>query len=277
MENMTPEAEDAREIRRFRPSVPHRYDSETLQADRRKIWFSAIFAAFFLTLIWLTFLFDTFFDLNLARFGLRPRSWEGLIGIFTAPLLHGGWNHLLSNTLPFLLLFTGTLYFYRGIGFRVLAWIWLAGGLGTWLIGRDSIHIGASGVVYGLAAFLAFSGMLRNDNRLISVSFLTIFLYGSMVWGVFPLQPHVSWESHLCGAFVGLVLSWVYRKQGPPLPVYQLEDEDADFDTPESADSEAIPSTMLGPDDAVQGHHTGGQPVRIIYILRKPDETPPNP
>jgi membrane associated rhomboid family serine protease len=266
MEDLPNSSENVREYRKFRTYSPNRWSEEDVRADRRKLWFSAIFAAFLLTVIWIVHLFNWAFDLHLSRFGLEPRTLNGLLGILFAPLLHGDWNHLLSNSLPLLLLFGGTLYFYRGIGFRVLAWIWIFGGLGVWLIGRDSYHIGASGLLYGFAAFLATSGVIRNDTRLMAVSLLTIFLYGSMIWGVLPLFKHVSWESHLMGALVGLISAIVYRHEGPPKPQYFLDEDEE----PEEAAEQGVET----PDTTPQSTTAPG--VRIIYIYTKPEEPEAN-
>lgn len=265
MEEQPTANEDVREYRKIRSFSPNRLTEEDVRADRRKLWFSAIFAAFLLTVIWTVHLFNWTFDLHLSRFGLEPRTLNGLAGIFFAPFLHGDWNHLLSNSLPLFLLFGGTLYFYRGIGFRVLVWIWIFSGLGVWLIGRDSYHIGASGLLYGFAAFLATSGIIRNDTRLMAVSLLTVFLYGSMIWGVLPLFKHVSWESHLMGALVGLISAIVYRHEGPPKPQYFLDEE---------PEPEEI-SEVEEPGDATPQSSTAPG-VRIIYIYTRPEEPEAN-
>lgn len=235
--------------------------------ELRRLSSSAIFAGVFLTLIWVVYFYDSFFDLQLARFGLHPRHIDGLIGIFAAPFLHGDINHLASNSLPAFLLMAGIIYFYRGISFKVLLLIWIATGMSVWLFGRSNFHIGASGLVYGMAAFLAVSGMLRGDNRLLAVSFLTIFLYGGMVWGVLPMFRHISWESHLCGAISGIVCAVAYRGQGPPKPIYLTPDEDEDRD-PEPGKVSVTNNTAHTEVGIV--HHTAGEPVRIMYILVPP-------
>jgi membrane associated rhomboid family serine protease len=177
-----------------------------------------------------------------------------------SPFIHGDLNHLASNSLPLFLLFAGAVYFYRGLAFSVLWKIWLITGVAVWIFGRDSVHIGASGIVYGLASFMAISGMLRNDTRLLAVSFLTIFLYGGMVWGVLPLFKHISWESHLAGALSGIYCAVVYRKQGPPLPVYFNDEEEIEI----REDEIQIPVIRVNPDDPLQ-HHTGQPGIRIYY------------
>lgn len=238
---------------------------ETKRKEKRKVVFSAIFAGTFLTVLWVVFAYDRFFDLHLARFGLEPRTVSGLAGIFFAPLLHGDLGHITSNSLPLFLLFGGTIYFYRGLAFPVLWRIWLITGILVWIFGRDSIHIGASGLVYGFAAFLAVSGMIRNDIRLLSVSFLTIFLYGGMVWGVLPFFKHISWESHLAGALSGMYCAFVYRKKGPPKPIHPL-----DLEVPEPEPAEfpfPVEYTEVLQTSETAHHHTGNPGIRIYYRI----------
>lgn len=180
-----------------------------------------------IALLWFIQISNAYLDLELARFGLRPRSGSGLWGILTAPFLHGGAEHLFSNTLPLLFSLTALLYIYPNSSVRVLPMIWLGGGLLAWLIGRPSVHIGASGLIYGILAYVFVSGMLRQDLRSIAVSLMVWFLYGSMVWGILPIKPDMSWEMHLSGAIIGIAMALVYRKwDRVPLKRYEWEDDD---------------------------------------------------
>jgi len=195
--------------------------------------------------LWAIFIFDMALGLGLGRFGLRPGSIPGLVGIFTAPLLHANFQHLLSNTLPLFVSLTAVLYLYPNSSFRVLPMLWLGSGAVAWIIGRPSLHFGASGLIYGLLAYVFVSGILRNDMRSVSVSLLVGFLYGSMVWGVLPIRPQMSWEMHLSGAMIGVVLAFAFRKwDRVPVIRYDWEDNDAvpewypeadddDFDLPD--------------------------------------------
>jgi len=168
------------------------------------------------------------FSLRLGRFGLRPGSVTGLIGVVTAPLLHGNFQHLLSNTVPLLVSLTATLYLYPSSSVRVIPMIWLGSGLLAWIIGRPSLHLGVSGLIYGLLAYVFASGLLRRDIRSVSVSLLVGFLYGSMIWGVLPIRPHMSWEMHLAGAAIGFLLAVLYRNwDRVPLVRYDWEDDDS--------------------------------------------------
>lgn len=185
-------------------------------------------AMWLLALLWLILILDDVLGLGLGRFGLRPRNVEGLVGIFTAPLLHGGAEHLFSNSLPLLISMTTILYLYPRAAVRVIPTIWVGSGLLAWIIGRPSLHYGASGFVYGLLAFVFISGILRLDIRSVAVSLMVWFLYGSMIWGVLPIKPNMSWELHLAGAILGVALAIVYRRwDTTPLKRYAWEDDDS--------------------------------------------------
>lgn len=183
--------------------------------DRRRMLTALIPPAMVVLLMWIVLGFDKVYHLDLARLGILPRTLGGLKGIFFAPFIHGGIDHLLSNTVPLLVLGWITMYFYPKASGRVLLVSWITTGLWVWAVGRDSHHIGASGIVYALAGFIFFSGLFRRRIALMAVSLIVVFLYGSMWWGVLPLQPGVSWESHLAGGIVGSLMAWFYRRVPP--------------------------------------------------------------
>ncbi len=191
--------------------------------DRNHLLRSIFWPALFVSTLWLI---ELYFEIGYARWfemGITPRTLEGLIGIFAAPFIHGGKDHLLSNTLPLLVVGTGLFYFYDQIAYRVIAMIWFLTGTWVWLSARDETHIGASGLIYGFVLFLFISGFIRKDNRLLAVSFLVAFLYGSLVWGILPVDQSISWESHLCGSIAGIVTAIAYKKHGPARPKMQWE------------------------------------------------------
>ena len=166
-----------------------------------------------LALIWAVFLVDHYLLGRSLTFwyGLSTREMAGLPGIVVAPLLHSGWPHLLSNSFPFLTLMGLLVFFYPRLWPRSLATLWLGTGALVWAFGRSVTHIGASGVVYALAAFLAFSGIFRRDLRAIVVSLVVLFYYGGMVVGILPGQEGISWESHLLGLIMGVLAAYIYR------------------------------------------------------------------
>lgn len=184
-------------------------------------------ALILVAVLWAILLIDTLFGLNLNRFGLRPGHLSGLVGIVTAPLLHGGPGHLFNNSLALIVAVTATLYLYPNSAMRVIPAVWLGSGLLGWVIGRHSLHIGASGFLYGLLAFVFVSGVLRRDMRSVAVSLLVWFLYGTMIWGILPIRPNMSWELHLCGLIIGVLMAWLYRRWDQvPLKRYAWEYDD---------------------------------------------------
>lgn len=177
-------------------------------------------------LLWLIQIVNETLGLGLERFGVRPRAWSGLAGIVLAPLLHGDVGHLFANTVPLVVLITAVLHLYPNSALRVLPAIYLGPGVAVWLWGRPSIHVGASGLVYGLLAYVFVAGTIRHDRRAIAASLLVCFLYGSLVWGVLPIQPAMSWETHLAAALIGAVSAIALRRLDiPPRRRYSWEDE----------------------------------------------------
>lgn len=155
-------------------------------------------------LMWAGFYVEIVLGFPLGVFGIVPRTFHGLIGIFTAPLIHGDILHLISNTVPLLFLGTVLFFFYGTIGGHVFfrAYFWT--NILVWLFARPANHIGASGVVYALAFFLIFFGFLRRDFISILISTVVLILYGGVFYGILPTDPRVSWESHFAGALVGI-------------------------------------------------------------------------
>lgn len=207
----------------------NRPDPEWLTSSRSKANFRLALklSLVAVALLWGVHLVNWLAGYGLNRFGVYPRHGGGLIGIAVAPLLHGSFLHLFNNSLPIVVLGTAMLHVYPNSGLRVLPALYVGSGLAVWLLGRSSIHIGASGVIYGMLAFVFFSGVLKRDARGISLSLLVFFLYGSMTWGVLPQGGGISWESHLAGAVLGTVGAFYYRDwDRPPIKVYDWEDED---------------------------------------------------
>ena len=185
------------------------------------------FALGFVALIWIVHLLSWGFGLEWERFGVRPRQLVGLPGILFAPLLHGGLGHLLSNSLPLLILLTVMLHLYPNSALKVLPAVYFGPGIAVWLFARGSDHIGASGLVYGLVSYLFAAGLIRRDARAIAATLLVSLLYGALVWGVLPIQPGISWETHLSAALIGLALAIALRRLDiPPRKRYSWEGED---------------------------------------------------
>ena len=198
---------------------------------RKKLFLSMLIPGVIVFLMWLVKIIEVLFDLDFSRFGIYPLSLEGLPGIIFSPFIHANFGHLFNNSLPLFFLGTALFYFYSEIAFKVSLWTYFLTGLLVWLAGRSAWHIGASGLIYGLASFLFFSGIIRRYFRLVALSLLIVFLYGSMVWGIFPnIYKDVSWESHMLGFISGILLAVVYRNEGPRQPVIEWPEEDEETD-----------------------------------------------
>ncbi|MET0133104.1 MAG: rhomboid family intramembrane serine protease [Kibdelosporangium sp.] len=152
---------------------------------------------------------DTLVNHTLDMHGIRPRTPEQWDGILWAPLLHAGWDHVIANSVPFLILgllaFAGGLVQFLG----VTAIIWLAAGFGTFLIGQPGVHLGASGVVFGYLTFVLVRGLFARSIAQILIAVVVFAVYGALLWGVLPNQPGISWEGHLCGAIGGIIAAWL--------------------------------------------------------------------
>lgn len=161
--------------------------------------------------MWLFFTVETTLGLDLGYMGIKPRTWDGTLGIVTAPLLHGNLWHIVSNTFPMLFLGVVLYLFYSKIATQVFLQVYVFSGILVWLFARPLYHIGASGVAYGLAAFLMSMGFFRRDVKSIFITLVIIFMYGGLIYGVLPLREGVSWEGHLFGALVGVVSAYGLR------------------------------------------------------------------
>ncbi len=161
----------------------------------------------FIFFMWAVFSLEFFLRTNFGVFGIYPRKLTGLVGIFTAPFIHGSVGHIISNTFPVLFLGTALYFLYDRIAKKVFLQCYFFTGILVWIFCRASYHIGASGLVYGLAAFLVFFGFFRRDFKSLLISLVIFAVYNGLFYGVLPTQPNVSWESHLFGAIVGVYLA----------------------------------------------------------------------
>jgi len=164
--------------------------------------------------IWFVYWVEIYFNINFNKYGVLPRDLIGLRGVVFTHFIHSDANHLFNNSIPLFVLLLSIFYFYRDIAYKVLFVGGLLSGLLTWVIARDSYHIGASGIVYLLFSFIFFSGIIRKHYRLVALSFMVIFLYGSMIWYVLPIKEGRSWEGHLSGLLIGLCFAVFYRNKG---------------------------------------------------------------
>ncbi len=210
--------------------------------EKKRVYYALFFPILISLLVLLVFLFEKSMGVSLSKAGIYPRKWSSLIHILTMPFIHSGWSHLFNNLLSFFILSSALFYFYKEFAAKVLFYSFLLSGFILWIIGRESYHIGLSGVVYALSFFLAFSGLIRRHIPLIALSLVVVFLYGNGVWHMFPWQEfdRVSWEGHLGGAISGVLFAIVYRKRGPQRPVVEWDD-DEDEDDFDSLDDDEKP------------------------------------
>lgn len=232
----------------------------------KQIYSTIFYPLLFVVCLWIVFLIENTTKTDLSFLGVLPREAKGLPGIVTSVFVHGDISHIASNSIPLIVLGMMLFYFYKKIAKVTFLWIWLVSGLWLWIGGRNFenhpvYHIGASTLIYGLATFLFFSGVLRRHKPLMVVSALVVFLYGSIMWGVFPIKTEISWEGHLFGAIAGVLVAFNYRKEGPQRRVYEWEnEEDEDDDQPPGPEN---PDGFPPYDES--------QSIRVNYIYKKKD------
>ena len=174
------------------------------------------------------------FELPLNVLGVIPHDWMRLYGVITSALVHGSYEHLFNNTLPLIVLGAMVRYGYPNSRLSVLLFAWLGSGLGVWLFGRESVHLGASGVSHGLFFFLFTVSLLRKDKRSVALMMIAFFMYGGMIMSIFPRDPAISYEAHFFGALGGVVAALLFWKRDPKLAEkqYTWQDEAPDYDDP---------------------------------------------
>ena len=219
--------------------------TEVIKAEKSKLFHTFFFPVLFIFVLWLVKFGEIAFDYPLYNLGVYPRHLKGIVGVFTSPLIHADFGHLVSNSIPLFVLGSGLFYYYRTVAYKIFFLILFATGFWVWVSARPSYHIGASGVVYGLATFMFVSGAIKKNMSLAAFSLVVVFLYGNLIWGVLPVMPHISWESHLMGAIAGVVMAFYYKALGPQKTTYLWETEVDD-----SNDEEIIPIEII--DEAQQ-------------------------
>jgi len=202
------------------------------QLINNKFYYSIFVPLTFPMVMWMVYFITIVLNLDLSRMGILPRDMIGFLGIISGPIVHANFSHLLSNTMPLLILGWTIFFFYPKVAYKSFIVIYVLTGLFVWLFAREVYHIGASGIVYGFVSFLFFSGIFRRDNKSIAIALIVTFLYGGIVWGVLPGQKGISWESHLFGGIAGIITAYIFRKVDPPKQ-YDWEDEEDDFDVNE--------------------------------------------
>lgn len=189
----------------------------------------------FLIICWGIFIINLKWNFEIYKLGICPRTLAGLKGILFSPFVHEDFDHILNNTLPILILGSIIFYFYKVISWPIIFWIYIISGFWLWVGGRNNdvvsnYHFGASVLIYGFSTFIFFSGVFRKHKSLMLVSAFVVFMYGSIIYGLFPFDAKISWEGHLYGALSGILVAYNYRKDGPKAKVYEWPEDEIDLE-----------------------------------------------
>ncbi len=213
-------------------------DKTNSKIELRKIFLSMVIPISFVFLFWIIYIIEISLNIQLSQYGLRARDISQWFGVLTMPFLHGSLEHILSNTVSFIVLGSLLFYFYNNNAIQIFVWIYIFSGILTWIIARGSVvHIGASGMIYAFAGYIFTAGVISKNIRNMAISLIVVFLYGSMIWGIFPMKNNISWEGHLAGFVVGITIALMY------IPIKRKEQEKiyCQFDDcPDSSDSDEI-------------------------------------
>lgn len=201
-------------------------------SDTRRLRSAFAVAVSFALLLWLLKLIEYLGGFDFTQFGIYPRQAVGLVGILFAPLIHASVSHLFANTPPIIVIGTMLLYGYPRASKVLLPVVYLGSGIAVWLFAREAYHIGASGLAFGMLFFVFTVGVLRRERRSIAISLLVVFLYGGMISGIVPGAREISFESHLSGALIGVLLAFMLRNRDPESSPkrYSWEDEETESD-----------------------------------------------
>ncbi len=212
-----------------------------------KLWDSIVLPFYFIAVIWVVQLIQVIFNADFAGLGIRPLLQSGLKGILFSPLIHANWGHLLANTFPFFVLSAIVIFFYRRIAVPSFIIIYALSGFITWLLPFQlAYHIGASGVIYGLWAFILCMGIFRRNLKSIALSLIVLFYFGSMIAGIVPGQESISWQGHLAGLLAGVFTAFWYKEtieKDEEKRQYSWEQESQQLDQPFFLDRDVFNKT----------------------------------
>lgn len=226
--------------------------------------------------IWTVFFIEVRFGINLNEFGVYPRKFSGLKGVFFSPFIHGSVEHLYNNTIPIAVLLASLFYFYRDVAIRVLLIGLLLSGLMTWCIGRPSYHIGASGMIYVLASFIFFKGIFTKHYRLIALSLTVVFIYGGLLWFIFPVKDGISWEGHLSGFLSGLFLASILKTKLPEEKKYPWQEDGYDEEEDEFMKHFDEEGNFIAHTDETADSDQNSPKITYHYKRKGDDPTYPN-
>jgi membrane associated rhomboid family serine protease len=229
--------------------------------------------------MWLVYIVDYVLPVNLYEWGVQAQTWKGLRGILFMPLIHAPENikHIFNNSLPTFLLLTALFYSYKEVAWKVFLSSWVLTGIFVWIFAVSSTgyHIGMSGVIYALVGFLFTSGVIRRFFPLQALSLFVVFLYGSLIWGIFPMDPQVSWQGHLMGLIVGIWLAFYFRTEGPKRPKYLYEiEKELGIEPPDLEGIYLERLRQLEEKENEQKPETNQNSVQVVYHLTKKESKP---
>ena len=237
---------------------------------------------FFVWFLWFIYWLEIRFDFDFVENGIFPRTFSGLQGVVFSPFIHANIDHLYNNSIPLLILLAALRYFYSRQSFEVIGFGIVISGLITWVIGRDSYHIGASSLIYVLVSFIFLKGIQTKYYRLVALSLAVVIVYGGMVWYIFPkVDEKISWEGHLSGLITGFVLSIIYKT-----PEYQkiikYDWEHPDFNPQEDKfmqrfdeNGNFVNLPTIAPEEEISPYFSSGIPVNYTLIENKKNESKP--
>ncbi len=266
----------------IRPLPDEAFTQAALKRDRRRLETALFWGTLFVAILWLVSLAETIAGTRFSALGLAPREALGLLGILGAPLVHGSIGHLMANSLPTFVLVSLGMYAVPRATFKAIPLIWIVSGALVWLFGRESLHIGVSGLTHGLMSFLFVLGALRRDRVALAIAFVVFFLYGSMLYGFLPGEAGISFEYHGGGLIAGVIAAVLFRKldPAPPQMRYSWEDEAEPDENPGRMGSDPLePPAPIDVKPIWDGPTPPSRGVVIAFPLRRPadadDEEPP--
>jgi membrane associated rhomboid family serine protease len=221
----------------------------------------------FVALIWLIDAMQWALDLEPDPYGIRPRELAGLPGVLFAPLVHSGFAHLVANSPPWVVVGVAMLFLYPNSALRVLPAVYFGPGIFVWVLGRESVHLGAIGLVYGLVAYVLAAGLLRRDRRAIAAFLAVHFMYGSLVWGLLLSQFGVSWEAHLAATLIGAAFAIALRRLDVPGPA--LHRKRVPAGGPGACDTQESPDGPPGRRHCTPCRRQGHRAIPLLATLRK--------
>ncbi len=225
----------------------------SISSTKRHFKSSLRISVWSVVLIWGFFLYHRLFFIDIRAWGIFPRATWSLHDIFTAPLTHGDIYHLISNTFPLFVSMGIIFYFYRRVAWQAFLSIYVLTGIAMWAFAdlffgeTKSVHIGASGVIYGLVAFIFWTGIFRRNFRSVILALVVLFLFQGMFAGISPAleAEQISWEGHLLGALSGILVAWLLRRKVEPdeAPSRYSYEDDLDVRTTPFLDSDTFDRT----------------------------------